>query len=174
MGKGLVFQQHQPHGNGGIWMDTNPQQQGYGFHEDSWGSDHNNNYHNQHQLPTMHINKLGGNHGMFHDTIPNNTNYGHHGYDNYGHGNNNKLGAPISSHQFPNEGPYKFNSGGHHGGYNSEDYEEYNEVARYGAGKVKVDEMRFERHNYGGGDHGYHGNPYGHGGHKADWIAKGV
>ncbi|CAL0327969.1 unnamed protein product [Lupinus luteus] len=155
MGRGLGFQQqHQPHG---IWVDTHAQpQHGYGLHENSWGSDHNN-YHNQH-----------GNHGIFHDTIPT-THHGNHGYDNYGHGN--KLGGPIPSHQFPNGGAY---SGGHHGGYNSEEYEEYNEVARHGPGKLKVDEVRYERHNYGGGDHGFHGNAYGHGGHKADWIAKGV
>ncbi|XP_019437648.1 PREDICTED: cold and drought-regulated protein CORA-like isoform X2 [Lupinus angustifolius] len=137
MGRGLGFQP----------------QQGYGFHQDSWGPDHNN-YQNQH-----------GNNGVFHDTIPN-ANYGHHGYDNFGHGNT--VG------QFPNGGAYKFNSGGRHGGYNSEEYEEYNEAVNHGAGKLKVDEVRYERHNYGGGDHGFHANPYGHGGHKADWIAKGV
>ncbi|CAL0320379.1 unnamed protein product [Lupinus luteus] len=101
------------------------------------------------------------------DTMPNN--YAHHGYGN-------KLGSATHSyshHQFSNGGTNKFDSGGHHGGYKFAEYEIYNEE-HHGAGKVKVNEMKYERRNYGGGDHGFHANPYGHGGYKGVWIAKGV
>ncbi|XP_019416533.1 PREDICTED: cold and drought-regulated protein CORA-like [Lupinus angustifolius] len=145
MGKGLVFQQQQCYGDDGMWIDTHAQHQqsyGYGYNQDSWGSNNMN---------MIKIKPSGANYAI----------ESHHGYGN-------KLGSATHSyshHQFSNGGADKFDfdSSGHHGGYNFEEYNEYNEE-RHG------DEHR----NYGGGDHGFHANPYGHGGYKGVWITKGV
>lgn len=183
--------QKQHYGDETMWMETQAQQQSYAFHEESWSSD--NNCHNKpmKHFPGMHMNnrnggayamdseyslpkhhgKLGGSHGMFHEGMRHDHGFG--GGRKYPYGGNN------SSYHIPNGGVGgKFNSGGHHE-YFSEETEYEEEHA--GAGVASVDEMRYERHKYQGGDTCYV-NPYernklghmNHKPHKLEWTAKGV
>ncbi|KAJ1376017.1 hypothetical protein SESBI_50389 [Sesbania bispinosa] len=191
MRRSLGFQP-QFHADDSMWMETQAQQQSHAFHEEeSWSYD--NNYHKQ-QFPGMHMKpgafamdsmskhhgKLGGSHGMVQhqQSMP-----GGHGFGHM-HGGGKKLfpfgGTNNASHHFSNGG-VKFNPGGHHHDYSSEEYE-YEAYSEEHAGGVnsKMDEMRYEHHNWGG-DVCY-ANPYDrnrnwkphHGGHKVQWTAKGV
>ncbi|KAK7312043.1 hypothetical protein RJT34_10596 [Clitoria ternatea] len=177
--KKMGFQQ-QCYADDGMWMETqSQQQQGYAFHEE-WSSD-NNNYHRQY--PAMHmVNKHGGNYGMFHEGM-----HAHHG----GHGKKFPFGGTDNNshhhhHQLLNGGGVKFSSGGHHEYVSEEaEFEQGYSEEHVGGGMAKVDEMRYEHHNWGGGETRY-ANPYGmnkfgntnwrpHGGHhKVQWTAKGV
>ena len=197
MGKGLAYQQ-QCYGDNGMWMDAQAQQQSYAFHEESWGAD-NGHYK---QFPGMHMMPGGGafasmehelsmskhhGHGMLGG--PSRPDYVHGGGKMHGFGGTN---APH--HMFSNSG-VKFNhggGGGHNHGYYSEESEDeaYNEE-HHGGGTMKMDEMRYERHNNWGHGDGYYSNPYDvrmnrnhmnmnmnwkphRGGHKAEWTPKGV
>nr|KYP75758.1 hypothetical protein KK1_019959 [Cajanus cajan] len=169
-----------------MWVESQAQQQNYAFHEESWSSE--NNY--QNQFPSMmqmnkhgsfgvdskskHHGMLGGNGncGMFQEGMHSNHGFGHGG------GKKFPFGGNKASHQFSNGGG-KFNSGGHHEYIMEEnEYEEAYEE-HVGAGNATVDEMRYERHEYQGGDSCYV-NPYerkmirnmNHKPHH--WTAKGV
>lgn len=191
------------------------QQQSYAFHEEeSWNSEHNNNNnhhhaihnHKQQQFPGgMHM-KPGAaafamDHSKHHGMPGSGHGHGHgHGFGGYG---NKKFpfGAPTTNnynnaphhHQFPNGGGARFNnnygSHGHHRDYIAEEeeyeYEAYHSEEHVGGVKGKMEEMRYEHRNWGGGDvryanpyGGYNNNnnmkPHGHGGHKVEWTAKGV
>ncbi|KAG4377020.1 hypothetical protein GLYMA_18G014000v4 [Glycine max] len=175
MGRNHFQQQHCA--DGSMWMESQGQQQSYAFQEESWSPD--NNYgHNHKQFPGMHMNMNNNNNnnkrhggklgGMFQEGMHSD----HHGgrkfpFGGHHHGNNN-----ASQHHFPNHG-------GHHEYFSeeSEEYEESYAEEHVGGVTAKVDEMRYERHNWGGGDTRY-ANPYGmnmnHKPHKFQWTAKGV
>lgn len=185
------------------------QQQSYAFHEEeSWNSEHNNNnnhhaIHKQQQFPGgMHMKPGAAAFAMDHSKHHGMPGSGHgHGFGGYG---NKKFpfGAPTTNnynnaphhHQFPNGGGgggARFNnnygSHGHHRDYIAEEeeyeYEAYHSEEHVGGVKGKMEEMRYEHRNWGGGDvryanpyGGYNNNmkPHGHGGHKVEWTAKGV
>ncbi|KAL2332735.1 hypothetical protein Fmac_013948 [Flemingia macrophylla] len=176
--RGFGFQQQQHCADEAMWMENQAQhQESYAFHEESWASENNH----QKQFPNMmHMNKHGafgdskhhgviggnGNCGMFQGGIHNNHGYGHGG------GKKFPFGGNKASHQFSNGGR-KFNSGGHQG-YIMDEIECEGAYAEEHVGAV-VDEMRYERHKYQGGDSCYV-NPYGRNmNHKPHhWTAKGV
>ncbi|TKY47688.1 hypothetical protein E2542_SST29748 [Spatholobus suberectus] len=156
MRRSLGFQQ-QCYADEGTWMETQAQQQSHAIHEESWSS--GNNY--RKQFPGMHMNrlgafaldselsmpkqhgKLGGSHGMFQEGM-----HSDHGFG-YAHGGGRKFpsGGNNASHHFPNGGA-KFNSGGHREYFSEEtEYEEAYTEEHVGA---KVDEMRYQHHNWGG------------------------
>ncbi|RZB50162.1 hypothetical protein D0Y65_047202 [Glycine soja] len=125
---------------------------------------HGNGVGAMHMNMNRHGGKLGG---MFQEGMHSD----HHGgrkfpFGGHHHGNNN-----ASQHHFPNHG-------GHHEYFSeeSEEYEESYAEEHVGGVTAKVDEMRHERHNWGGGDTRY-ANPYGmnmnHKPHKFQWTAKG-
>lgn len=196
------FQQQQHCADESMWMESQGQQQSYALHEDSWSSD--NNYgHNHKQFPGMHMNMNNNNNnnkrlGAF-AAVDSDLSMQKHHHGNVGgamHMNNRhggKLGGGMfQDHGFGHgcyaQGGRKFPFGGHHHGNNNASHHEYfsEESKKYeesyaeehvGRVTAKVDEMRYERHNWGGGDTRY-ANPYGmnmnHKPHKFQWTAKGV
>ncbi|KHN43985.1 uncharacterized protein LOC114394454 [Glycine soja] len=189
MRRSLVFQQ-QYYADDGMWMETQAQQHGYAFHEESsWSSDkrfpamHMNNLaafavdsdlstSKQHaKLGAMHMNKLGafgtdfhilmskqhvkfgGSSGnMFQQGMHSDHGYGR-GYAHHGSGKRSPFGANKASHHFSKGGGGggKFNSGEHHEYFSEEtEYEEAYAEEHVGAITAKVEEMRYQHHNWAG------------------------
>ncbi|XP_028776507.1 uncharacterized protein LOC114733251 [Neltuma alba] len=150
---------------------TGTQQGSYGVHEETWSS--RNGHHNQFPGKRMTNGAYVDSHdyqmhlGMFKE--------GHHGPS--GH-----HGHFAGGHTLPFGGPTLFSNGPKHSHQPGHGRDYFSEVNRYemqnSAGKVKVDEMRYERHNWGGGNGGFSANPYdrnmNNGVHKFDWQVKGV
>jgi len=151
-------------------MDTQSEEENYFFHEESWSSENNNFHKQQQQHPAMHMNmqkqpcKLGG--GMFQEGMHSEHGFGN-GYAHHGGGRRFPYGGNGG-------GGGRFNSGGQHREYFSEEteYEEFYTEEHVGS---KLGEMRYQNNNC-------YANAYdrnmisnmNYKPHKVQWTAKGV
>ncbi|KAI9113773.1 hypothetical protein K1719_015024 [Acacia pycnantha] len=132
-------------------MET--QQESYEVHEETWSP--RNGHHNH--FPGKRMTN-----GMFRE--------GHHGSSGHFSGGGH-------SHSFGGAPPL-FSNGSHHQGHGRDYFSEVNKYEMHNsAGNMKVDEMRNERHNWGGGN-GFCANPcdrnMNNRSHKVEWDVKGV
>ncbi|XP_054822574.1 uncharacterized protein LOC129320920 [Prosopis cineraria] len=157
------FQQHQYYG-------SEAQEESYEVHQETWSS--RNGHHNH--FPGMQMTNgacidsrdFQRHLGIFKEGHHGST--GHHGHFSDAH----KLsfgGAPMFSNRSKHP---------HHQGHGPGHFSEVNRYDMHGdAENVKVDEMRYKHHNWGGGD-GFCANPYAgnmnNRFHKVEWEVKGV
>ncbi|KAK7387536.1 hypothetical protein VNO78_28416 [Psophocarpus tetragonolobus] len=167
--RSLIHEEHL--GDESMWMESEAEKQSYEFHEESWSS--GNKY--QKQFPgkhkNMHMNM--NRHGAYAMDSESDLSMSKHEYGKLAYKPRHFQGESM---HIDNRGGRKLPFGGHHE-YFSEAYTE-NHGHGHGHGTAKVDEMRYERRNWGGEDIRYV-NPYDRTlirnmNHKPHWTSKGV
>lgn len=190
MGRGHGFEhQYYGYGNDGMWMESSSlghQQQSYAVHEDH--THHRKPFPGMPMMPNMH-----NMHMPHHSSSSSSPSAAFRGGVISPHHHHPEQGFEFENewqgHGYPAGGPRKLGFGPTNNfSEEATEYDRSYSEERYGGGGAMIehgDEMRFHRHNYGGGNYGggFGFNPYDNNfaskpqygyQHPVDWRARGV